>query len=228
MIKLALVGKNISHSQSPKVYSDLLGYKVDYTLLDFQRSEEIPLAKKLFETFTGVSITAPYKEHFLTQVELVGEAQALSAINCLRNNNGKIEACNTDYDAIVEILKREKVKISKVVVLGDGVMARVAMHAIKKESIPVLQFSRKLNKDFASLDLTKLINQEKILVINTCARDYSYAGNISSDIIFWDFNYNFEPHRSNFQNKCEYMDGMEMLILQAKYALEFWSNKKKL
>ena len=42
MFKLALLGRNISHSQSPSIYRKLLGEKLDYKLFDYKNEDEIP------------------------------------------------------------------------------------------------------------------------------------------------------------------------------------------
>ncbi len=60
--KLALIGKNISHSKSPEIYNKLLNNQVEYTLLDCDTVDAIPSLDELMKKFDGVSITSPYKE----------------------------------------------------------------------------------------------------------------------------------------------------------------------
>jgi shikimate dehydrogenase len=228
MIKLGLIGKNIQHSLSPSIYKKIYGPKISYDLLDFQNEDSIPNVEKLFETYSGINITSPYKTVFLKQVELTDNAKQLGAINCLKKENGIIIGENTDYLAIVEILNRWLLnyKFTEVAVLGDGVMAGVTTEALKKLNLKFKIFSRKKTPDFNSLDLKSVLNlheNDSLLVINTCSRDYTFSGSLPLNTIFWDYNYNFTPHNSLKQKVKLYCDGQEMLELQAQYAVAFWS-----
>jgi len=228
--KLALIGKNISHSKSPEIYNKLLNNQVEYHLLDYPSINEIPEMDFFSKNFDGVSITSPYKEFFIDQVELIGEAQNLKAINCLVFSQQKVYGANTDFLAIKDLLDDylQKFKIDKFIILGDGVMSRVAEHALLAFSKTPLILSRKRTPDFHQIDLTDYVGQDYTLVINTCAREYIYNGLISNKIIFWDFNYNFSSHSEKLSSRCIYNDGFKMLELQAEYALQFWSIKKKI
>lgn len=226
MYNLALVGKNIAHSRSPEIYNKLLDGKVSYHLLDFPSENEIPKADELLKIYDGISITSPYKKFFIDQVKLIGPSQELKAINCIRKNNSVLEGANTDLLAIEEILKNYHDKFESVILLGDGVMSSVTQFVLKKLSLRFLVLSRRLNKNFDQLNLSEYVGKKNVLVINTCARQYVYQGDVVENILFWDFNYNFDAHRLKFNSKCMYMDGLEMLELQAKYAIAFWSNEK--
>jgi len=225
MINLGLVGKNIQHSLSPSIYKRIYGPTISYDLLDFQQENEIPSVAELFKKYDGINITSPYKKHFLNQVELTDSARLLGAINCLKKSGEKIIGENTDYLAILDILSRwkkadEKLKVA---LFGDGVMASVTEVALKKLGLSYQQFSRKKTPDFSHLNL---INVKNLLVINTCAREFVFKGQLPADCIFWDYNYNFEPHQRLSSLIKLYCDGQEMLELQAQYAVAFWSFNK--
>lgn len=228
MNKLALVGKNISHSRSAEMYRKLISPDVKYDLLDYQSDLEIPTAVDLLEKYDGINITSPYKKHFLNQVELTPIAKEVSAINCLKKKDGKLFGENTDYFAIVEILKDVQNKYGEleVIVLGDGVMANVVKVALVNLDLKFKVLSRKSTKDFNQLNLIKYFQVNSILpvVINTCAREFIFNGIIPSTALFWDFNYNFDQHSSSIPGKVyKYVDGLEMLERQAFYAVAFWS-----
>lgn len=231
MIKLALVGKDIQHSRSGEIYRRLLKTDIQYDLLDYENSALIPSATDLFKVYDGISITSPYKKHFLNQVQLSTQASSLGAINCLRKEAQGFTGENTDYLAIVEILHKLKVKYLdlSVILLGDGVMSKVAQVALEQLGIEYKIFSRKITEDLDQLNLTTLFAQafkapKQKLVLNTCTREFVFSGFIDQQTIFWDFNYNFIPHSSTLPTNCQsYIDGMEMLELQAGYALSFWS-----
>ncbi len=231
MIKLALVGKNIQHSKSPEIYHRLINGPLDYDLLDYSSNLDIPSAAELLSLFRGVSITSPYKKHFLSEVVLTEQAKMLGAINCLKIENGNVVGENTDYMAIVEILKNWNIQFQElnVVILGDGVMSKITATALENLKIEYRILSRKLFDDFDQIDLEKYFTNHfsktcQSLVINTCAREYVFRGRISKNSIFWDYNYNFHPHLSTLPIRVkQYCDGYEMLELQARHALLFWS-----
>lgn len=236
MHKLALVGKKIQHSKSPDIYRKLVGSLIEYDLLDYQSEEEIPRADQLFKEYLGISITSPYKKHFLPQVRLSKMAQKLGAINCLVKRDGEIWGENTDYLAIVEILSRFKSKFGllSVVILGDGVMSQVTTLALDELNIDHKIYSRKTHPKLSSLNLIDCFNQDfttqsKPIIINTCAREFVFAGICPKDAIFWDYNYEFAPHQAEIPKLVElYVDGMEMLTIQAQFALVFWSTTTSL
>lgn len=233
MIKLALIGKNIQHSKSPEIYRRLLNCDIQYDLLDFENASQIPKAQNLLDNYQGISITSPYKKHFLTELELSPNAKVLNAINCFGKKDKKIIGENTDYLAILDILNSfiSTHGSLNVVILGDGVMAKVTEVALSSLAIEYKIFSRKLTLDFNQLRTSEIFknsfkSQGQKLIINTCAREFIFSLPIERDAIFWDYNYNFLPHLNSLPAKVsKYIDGLEMLELQARHALAFWSIK---
>ncbi|TNF04712.1 MAG: hypothetical protein EP326_01140 [Deltaproteobacteria bacterium] len=227
MIKLGLLGKDISHSRSQEIYEKLLSRKIDYTLFDYESEDEIPEVQDFFNSVEGLSITAPYKRVFLDSVEMNSDIQELGAINCIRKVGENFEGTNTDYLALLEIIDGYK-KLSKnlgVVLLGDGAMATVLLKIFKAQNIKFKQFSRKLNNDFSSLSISKSLLKEcdKIVVMNACSRNYLFNGHIDSDIDFYDLNYSNKPQENFFSTRSnKYIDGIELLEGQARHALKFW------
>lgn len=230
MIKLALVGKNISHSRSPEIYRNFLGNEINYSLLDFNNQSDIPSAEKLLKEFDGISITSPYKKHFINEIQLVDDAIHLQAVNCLRKNKKIIEGINTDYLAVQILLKDffRKYKKLDVLILGDGVMSSIVQSALDKLNKNYKVFSRKLNLEFSKISLVDHVANDNLLIINTCSRDFIYTGKLDKRIIFWDFNYNSPENFDYISKNCTYVDGLSMLTLQAEYALRFWSINKKI
>jgi shikimate dehydrogenase len=231
MHKLALIGKNIQHSRSPDIYKKLVGPLIQYDLLDYQFTNEIPTAESLFKDYIGISITSPYKKHFLSQVHLSKMAQKLGAINCLVKRGEEILGENTDYLAIVEILSRYKNNYGNlaVIILGDGVMSEVTQIALSELNIDHKVYSRKSHPDLVGLNLQECFDRDfkfsgKPIIINTCAREFIYRGICPQNALFWDYNYEFAPHQEEIPKRVEsYVDGMEMLTIQAQLALVFWS-----
>lgn len=231
MIKLALLGRGIQHSRSPEIYQRLLVSKIHYDLLDYPNPSLIPKLEDIFSIYDGISITSPYKRHFLDKVKLTEQAQKLGAINCIRQNIDGFHGENTDYSAIVEILKKLRIKHDglQAIILGDGAMSNVTQVALQELGIDFNLYARKITNDFDRINLTEAFsndsfNSKQKIVINTCSRDYIFKGIIDKETIFWDFNYSFSQHAQILPAQTQYyMDGIEMLELQAIHALHFWS-----
>ncbi len=226
MLNLALVGRSISHSRSPEIYKELLSSGFGYNLLDYKEEEAIPSLSALFEKYSldGLSVTSPYKKYFYPQVvcdstlQKLGE-QGIDALNCIKHENGKFVASNTDYLAICHLLGG--LDKDNAVILGDGVMAQITQIALRHLEIPFEVFSRKNIANLSDIDLRS--KGDNLLVINACGREFIFNGLLDSSTIFWDYNYDHPQHLNAIPPKSKkYIDGISLLKSQAKYALDFW------
>jgi shikimate dehydrogenase len=223
MISLALIGKDISHSKSPQIYRELTGQEINYKIFDCPSEKEIPTLEHIFENYQGLSVTSPYKKFFLNQVTVLPGFENLGAINAIRKSGLKFEAINTDYLAIAKILQEFKIK--KVILLGDGVMSSITQKILAKDGFEYKVFSRKKNGSIDHLNLSKvfLSGNERILIINSCSRDFTFRGILPKNSIFWDFNYDLVAHQKKIPSESVmYVDGISLLRLQAEFALEFF------
>lgn len=226
MLKLGLLGRDISHSQSKYVYEQIIGAEVDYRHFDCQLSSEVPSLKEIFSEVEGLSITTPYKEHFLRDVEMEERVSRLGAINCIKNCDGGYRATNTDYCAILDLLP-ELCKIYEnpfIVILGSGVMAKVTVEVCSELNFGHKVFSRSGFGDLTSFDFREhLVESHDYVYINACSRKFEYKGQLKDPVLFWDYNYQFEPHQRYFKAQgIPYLDGMNLLLEQARHALMFW------
>mgnify|MGYP001947929320 CR=1 FL=1 len=219
MIRLGLLGKDISHSKSQQMYEEILDQKISYTLFDYNSANSIPTISELFKDVSGLSITAPYKKHYLSSVKMDSKISKLNAINCIRLNGDTFEGTNTDYLAVKEILKTFSYEC--IVILGNGAMANITKNILDEEGIEYSEYYRKKDGDISSLDLTSFKN---CLIINSCSRDFLFTGKVSSTSIFWDYNYSSWQQESVIQNmSIIYKDGLSLLKRQAFHALSFWN-----
>ena len=227
MIKLALIGKEIKHSKSQEVYEDILNHKISYTLIDCETTEAIPPLDELFRQYAGVSITSPYKKHFLNDVTVSEEFSDLNAINCIRKKDDIFEAINTDYLAVKDIISsiiRQHGGIN-VLILGDGAMSNITTKLLRTMNINFKVCSRKRGDRIEDLDLTDYFRDSTLrpLVINTCSRGFIFRGKVDKNILFWDYNYSQQVQRELLSSKAmHYIDGQGLLKEQARYALRFW------
>ena len=225
-LKLALIGKNISHSLSPSVYEKLLGSDLEsYSLLDYESEFDIPPVKQLLSEFDGISVTAPYKKYMLNQCDsLTEEAKITGSINCIKYINKKVIGGNSDFLALEKILPDLVVPFENIIVLGNGSMFNLSSLIFRNMNTSFRQIFRKQDGDFTSIDLR--LYTEPLLVINTCSRDFLFKGMMNSSDTYYDFNYSLQKQYNIFQKiNVDYIDGEKLLFLQAEFALIFWCYK---
>lgn len=228
MIKLGLVGKDISHSKSKETYEKILNKEIAYTLFDYLEVPDLPQLDELFEKVDGVSITAPYKTRYSKSVEIVGDISALGIINCIRKRGDLYEGINTDYIAVLDYLKGFSAREFDFVLLGNGSMAQVTSFALETLGYEYKNFYRSKDENFSNLDFCEIRKNslKKLFVINSCSRSYEYSGPIEKGIFFWDLNYLHKKHTSRLSNSSiRYVDGLGLLRSQATFALDFWGIK---
>ena len=224
-MKLALFGKNISHSRSQEMYETIFQKKIAYDLLDYKSESDIPKDMVSFleeNNYYGVSITSPYKKYFAKICSHYPAGKNFVGINCLKVVDGKLIGTNTDYLALKLLLDKFSCSFKSYIILGNGIMSQVIEMIFLEKELKYQIFSRKKNGDISTLDLS---NNSNGLIINCCSREFEFKGKISESTIFWDMNYSHKHHQSYFEkNEGQYLDGSSLLFEQAKYATEFWSN----
>jgi shikimate dehydrogenase len=226
-MRLGLLGFPIQHSKSPELYKKLLGSELtSYDLFSYETSDAIPLLSEFKAKLDGLNITSPYKKHFFHQVEVLSPlVQSLGAINTVCFIKDRCFGANTDLLAVEEILINyiRLFKDINLIVLGDGVMATLTTLVAGNLNIPLQFFSRKSHPNLPELNLASYSRPGQTIIINACSRDFIFKGEVTGEEIFWDFNYDFNPHRSSLPQKLKsYVDGQQMLELQALGAIKFW------
>jgi riboflavin kinase / FMN adenylyltransferase len=229
-LRLGLIGKNIKHSKSPQTYSYLLnGFPLNYELIEIENEEHLNEQTLIhyLSGCDGISITSPYKKlvrHFISQIELKTDIDAINAVKMI---NGEIIGTNTDYLACHDLLTSYMISNTQMVfILGDGAMAEIIMKILKEKGYRFCQFSRRLNNmDQVKEQLSRLSN-EHVLIVNCCSREFIFSPPEMKNYDFWDMNYSMPEHEYKFYiNKIKYYSGIELLVLQARYALSFWNLK---
>jgi len=230
LIKLALIGKGIAHSLSPKLYREFLGPAIQYDLFDIDSMAGLPSAEELRSRgYLGINITTPWKEHYSSFAE--PSAKVWGAVNCLKLASKEIVATNTDATALAVLMPQLRLKTAATcwVVLGDGVMARMACRILREHGIAPAHYFRKKGDDLAQLSLPQLHQQAGTkIVINACSRSFNFAGKLDGTWVFWDFNYAHDIHAKTLPAVCrEYIDGLSLLETQARHAVKFWELQDK-
>ncbi len=229
-MKLALIGYPIDHSLSPSLYKEFLKDRLEsYDLLSYQNPNDVPHVSELAKKYDGINITTPYKKHFLDQVKIPSQlVKELEAINTLSFTESGVLATNTDALAVEEILRNYQAHHPRLhlLILGKGVMARITQLICDKLGISYITLSRSpLLPDISRLDLRSYRKEDvQNIIINACSRSFIFTGMLNSEDIFWDYNYSFLPHSSTLPLQVKsYIDGQELLRLQARSAIAFWA-----
>ena len=158
-LKLAVVGKPISHSKSPEIHQDFAN-QFD-TKIEFKKDEVTPqtletwLADFFKNDGKGVSITLPLKEAALNYADEISDRASLaSACNVIYEKDEKLFADCTDGFGLIKDLE-ENLKVSlndkKILILGAGGAARGIIPSI-------------IEKDPASLKIANRTESKALLL----------------------------------------------------------------
>jgi len=81
----------------------------------------------------GCSVSMPFKAAVIPLVdELEESAAAIDSVNTIVNTDGRLAAANTDYEAVVQLLKNHQLDTSmSVLVRGSGGMAKAVIAAFR-------------------------------------------------------------------------------------------------
>ena len=188
-LKLAVIGKPISHSKSPEIHQDFAS-QFD-TKIEFKKDEVTPetLETWLADFFKGagkgVSITLPLKEAALNYADEISDrARLASACNVIYSKDEKIFADCTDGFGLIKDLE-ENLKVTledkKILILGAGGAARGIIPSIIEKNPSKLKIANRTESKARLLkeDLEGKVNlKENNLIFE--------AGSLSDDFLLAD------------------------------------------
>ena len=128
MIKLGLLGNNISKSEMPNLITKLgneFGFDVNYELFDQALKTKFNFKKFLRQikekNISGINVTYPFKELAIEHsIKLSEETKLVKSTNLLLINES-MTSHNTDYSGFINTYKFNFNKEpSKLVILGGG------------------------------------------------------------------------------------------------------------
>jgi shikimate dehydrogenase len=243
MTKLfGLIGYPLSHSFSKKYFTAKFEKEgLDdcvYELFPLDQIELFPELVAAHQNFKGLNVTIPYKEQVLPYLYESSDAvKAIGASNCIKVENGKLIAYNTDVIGFEESLKPLlQPHHTRALVLGTGGAAKAVVWVLNKLKIEYSYVSRRSGDDILSYDrLTSEIISSYPLIINTTPLGMQpdvkskpslpYEA-INEKHLCYDLVYN--PAKTAFLAEAErrgaaIKNGEEMLELQAEAAWAIWN-----
>ena len=238
-LRLALVGKDVSKSDSERIHKFILkekGIDCEYERFSVGTDEFDSVMRQLLGDFDGFNVTIPYKRDVMGYLEeVVDDAMAFGSVNTVVTATGK--GYNTDGIGFLKMLSAAGVDVvgKKVLVLGGGGSGRSSAAALKKAGANVSVYQRrreKLEEVCRELSVTAADNPESggydILINCTGVGMHDSIGvspvtqtafegaSVAVDLIY-------KPEESEFlrlakEKGLKTLNGAAMLFYQAYYA----------
>ena len=145
-LRLALIGKDVSQSDSPKIHAFILsawGYELEYEKISTDASGFDSAMRYLLGDFDGFNVTIPYKRDVMEYLdEVVGDALAFGAVNTVVPSTRS--GYNTDGIGFMMMLKVHGVDVrgKSALVLGAGGAGRSTAVALKNAGAAVSLYRR--------------------------------------------------------------------------------------
>ena len=146
MLKLAVIGKDVSKSQSPSMHTFILGRmgeNCSYEKISLNPETFAGEAEELFETYDAFNVTIPFKGDIIPFLkELRGDALTFGAVNTVLSMERS--GYNTDGYGFLLMLENAGIEVAKksVLVLGAGGAGRSCIKKLTEAGATVFAFER--------------------------------------------------------------------------------------
>lgn len=234
-MKFGLVGNDVSKSFS-KLIHDLFSND-KYLLLSLKSDEFETFMNK--KEFIGLNITKPYKKDVIKYLdELDDIASITKSVNTVINCNGRLIGYNTDYYGLKYLLMKNKVDVEgkTIAILGTGGVSSTVEFVLNElNAKKIYKVSRNKNVDFITYSDLQKKNIE--VIINATPRGMNEKSfrplfNLKKingletviDLIYNPLNSLLLQEASKLPIKT--INGLDMLIEQARVAEELFQNKE--
>ena len=236
-MRYGLIGEKLGHSFSKIIHEQLADYT--YDLIPLTREElDIFMTEK---QFSALNVTIPYKEIVIPYLDEVdGHAQKIGAVNTVVNRNGNLCGYNTDFYGFHYMLVNNgiDVKEKKALVLGKGGASKAVIAVLEEMGAKeILTVYYKENPETITYEECYKNHTDAEIIVNTtpvgmypkaddCPIDLSRFSHLSgvADVVY-------NPLRTQLIIEAEKRNipaagGLEMLVAQAKYAVEIFLDTK--
>ena len=236
-MRYGLIGEKLGHSFSKIIHEQLADYT--YDLIPLTREElDVFLQEK---QFAALNVTIPYKETVIPYLDEVdAHAKKIGAVNTVVNRNGKLKGYNTDFYGFRYMLQHNgiDVKQKKALVLGKGGASKAVIAVLEElGASEILTVYYKDSPDTITYADCYRDHTDAEIIVNTtpvgmfpkaddCPIDLSKFPNLCgvADVVY-------NPLRTQLIVEAEKRGipaagGLEMLVAQAKYAVEIFLDTK--
>ena len=236
-MRYGLIGEKLGHSFSKIIHEQLADYSYDLIPLS---KEAFPIFMKQRE-FAAINVTIPYKESVLPYLDRIDpKAAAIGAVNTIVHQGSRLYGYNTDYDGFRYLLAKHKInpKGKKILVLGKGGAAKACIAVMQDfgaKEIRTVYY--KENPETITYQDCYAKHTDAQIIVNTTPVGM-YPKTESSPIQLAPFqaleavvDVVYNPLRTKFvldglAQGVIAVGGLEMLIGQAKCAVEIFQGKK--
>ncbi|MDE5943135.1 MAG: shikimate dehydrogenase [Clostridia bacterium] len=155
-LKLAVIGKDVSKSESPKIHNfiaEKLGNKISYERISIPENEFENRLDNLINGLDGFNVTIPYKLSIIPHLNSIeGDAQTFGAVNTVLT--GERKGYNTDGMGFMLMLEVEGVEVKgkTFLVLGAGGAGRSVAKKLSDGGAEVFIYNRSYAKAKAVAD----------------------------------------------------------------------------
>lgn len=232
-MEYGLIGETLGHSYSKEIHEKLADYTYDLCPLS---REEFPAFMEARD-FKAINVTIPYKKEVIPYLdEMDAHAKSIGAVNTIVNRNGHLVGHNTDFSGFLYMIEKHgfPVKGKKCLVLGNGGAARAVIAVLEHlQAQEILLVSRRNSPDTVTYEECLAHHTDAALIVNTTPvgmypnvdgspldlRPFTQCASVL-DVIYNPLETKFTAQAKELGKTA--VTGLEMLIAQALYAVEFF------
>ena len=232
-----LIGEKLGHSYSKDIHEMLADYTYDLCPLTKEEFAEFMEKKK----FKSINVTIPYERDVIPYLyEMDDNAKAIGAVNTIVNKDGKLYGHNTDFSGFMYMLKKHDIDVAgkKCLVLGDGGASKAVVAVLKKMGaseviiVDIIKTETAITYDECfekHTDAQFIANASPVGMYPKCDASPVDLTRFPKCEAVADVIYN--PLQTKLVAQAEELgmkgvNGLEMLVAQALYAVEFFLDTK--
>lgn len=232
-----LIGEKLGHSYSKDIHEMLADYT--YDLCPLTKEEFAAFMEK--KEFKSINVTIPYKRDVIPYLyEMDDNAKAIGAVNTIVNKDGKLYGHNTDFSGFMYMLKKHDIDVNgkKCLVLGDGGASKAVVAVLKKMGaseviiVDIIKTETAITYDECfekHTDAQFIANASPVGMYPKCDASPVDLTRFPKCEAVADVIYN--PLQTKLVAQAEELgmkgvNGLEMLVAQALYAVEFFLDTK--
>ena len=167
MMEYGLIGAKLGHSFSKDIHSKIGKY--DYQLIELTDRQLDEFLKE--KNFKAVNVTIPYKQTVIPYLDHMTQAASdIGAVNCIRNDSGRLIGHNTDFDGLSALIRHARVDLEgkKVLILGTGGTSDTASAVCKSvKAAGAVKVSRRKTTEAVTYEEAYSRHKDAQIIINT-------------------------------------------------------------
>ncbi len=236
-MRYGLIGEKLGHSYSKLIHEKIADYTYDLIPLSEEEFKDF-MSKK---DFKAINVTIPYKQDVIPYLDSLDPlAKEIGAVNTIVNNDGRYIGYNTDFFGFQYMLEHNAIQIEgmKCLILGSGGTSLTAMAVLKHMGASeVLVVSRRSTPGTISYEECYDKHNDAQIIVNTTPLGmYPNIDATPIDLLPFEgceavVDAIFNPLETKLTLQAKQLGmkgvtGLEMLVAQAKQAIEYFLGTK--